>query len=282
MVCKNLTVGIVAGLLCVFANGPAQSEDQAALRQQRVAVEIVRTFLQCKSQEIVLTPVNRAARLGDTSPMFRFEVEVNPQQREFGDVTVNLERELVTKLVFVNRLQRAAKVNVGSAPIARCKAVANTWLRRVCPLNIDRLVEGEPRMVGARVCMLTWEERGGEENVMTGSRIGMGLDMSSGELVSYALRVAPSAAGIHTVRIREADARGVAEKVITRADKGYSLSANGTLILSSPLAPNEGPVWLFWLLHETKTVDVIVVDAASGVVIAPTAVTVGNHAPMER
>ncbi|MCE5216040.1 hypothetical protein LLH03_03310, partial [bacterium] len=209
------------------AASAAQEGAQTTSAAKRSPEQIVADFLQCKREDLTLTSGDRLARRRVSrsrtadEKAFAFEIGASAQQRESGLVTVDVKRGYVTDITLLSRLSGEAVQKASPELDARCKELATAWLRRVCPLDRDRLVAGKPVLAGQTLYTIMWEESADNPQVRTGSRVTLSFDMAKGQLVSYMLRVAPTK--VPKPKLGEAEARRAAEAVARKLGEQYSV-----------------------------------------------------------
>lgn len=239
------------------------------------ATRIVERFLGNSQGTVTLRP---AGDVGGHRPkgVTRYLLTVkrpdrNPERRgvmEKGFVTVDSRLAMVTSITFANRLAAANREAYSASKARALQRTALAFARRSA--TTASLLQGQPQvtLVDGRVYAYTWEGHTGREGVASGARIGIGVASATGEVVSYTcwLPVRPTA--LTAVRVSEPEAR----RCLCHAGfAAVDLSERGLLVLNSPMSPSEGPVWAFRVLHAGKAVDMAVVDAMTGKLIAPDA-----------
>lgn len=180
-------------------------------------------------------------------------------------MVISRSEHLVRRLFIQTAMLRAGLISSASSATPEHQARAAEFMRRNCPLTNAHWGEPTVLLVGSRVQFFTWDEQSAVR-VLTGTRVSVGVAASSGEIVSYGFRRATKILKPASVRLSERDAQRRAEKD-TGAQDGLTVQGPGTLILSSPAASKEGPVWAFRLCKKGTVFGTIAVDAMSGAVI---------------
>jgi len=183
---------------------------------------------------------------------------------------VDWKRGYVVLLTATSRVERAGKVRRDERVIARLRPEAEDVVRQESPLRLANLTEPVVVLSNSRIYYFAWQEHLPGSRVLTGGAVLVGL-AASGELVGYALRIVPPHASLSSVKVSETDAQQAAAEYARSLSSGQppSFAGAGTLILSSPMAPNGGPIWRFDLSVNGQVVDNIIVDAMTGSVLNP-------------
>lgn len=130
--------------------------------------------------------------------------------------------------------------------------------------------------------MVSWLEKM-DAHTITGANVIVTVDRRIGRVVSYGASLVPP--DVPKPRVTAEQAIATARRHVGKPRGKLTFDANGPqLVLSSPLAPKEGPVWavsyhLEWTVkgHLIESGDVVTIDAVTGKVISLAELPLGTE-----